>query len=331
MFIPLEFPFTHAYLSTKVMPAIDTLVRKNSYFMKGLSILDVFLVVWGVGIVIRLCVLFMGYRAMRKPVSHSSRDESAQMVRVQGRLNAIHSIPRNIRIIRTNVSNSPMVFGFNDVIINVPGREYTDQQLYYFLLHELYHYYNRDLWIKLALEIVVSLYWWFPVISVLFKNLVINIIEFRADDAVAKLLSDEDRVEYLSCILDEVKEKKKQSPLLLNAKKRRAKDKILTQRFALVLGMEEQEPSKTMSIIGVLVAVILLVASFLFVIQPHYDVPGTNMPDARFTLDYAYIIQYQDVYIVYSSDGQEIMKLDELGNDFDEIPIYQAESEEKLS
>ena len=62
------------------------------------------------------------------------------------------------------------------------GKKYSDQELYCALLHELFHFYHRDAWIKLLVQLLCSLLWWNPLMY-LFQRDVTQTLELHCDAA----------------------------------------------------------------------------------------------------------------------------------------------------
>lgn len=79
-----------------------------------------------------------------------------------------------------------MVYGFFTPKIYMPKIHFSDEELYYILSHEYYHFLNRDIWIKLFIYIICSIFWFNPFIHILKTNL-IHMLEIRCDN---KVISD---------------------------------------------------------------------------------------------------------------------------------------------
>ncbi|WP_455790034.1 M56 family metallopeptidase [Amedibacillus sp. YH-ame10] len=104
------------------------------------------------------------------------------------------------QIFVSDLISSPMVFGFKKIIF-LPNIEFSEVDLKNIIYHEIQHIKNYDSYIKLFLNVLVVIYWWFPPIYILKKNIAL-FIEIRVDDQVTKNMSAESRVDYTNSLID---------------------------------------------------------------------------------------------------------------------------------
>ncbi|MFR0733999.1 MAG: M56 family metallopeptidase [Oscillospiraceae bacterium] len=99
-----------------------------------------------------------------------------------------------------------MMVGFTKPVILLPPQsmQLPASQLHCILLHELYHYRSRDLWLKLGIRIFCCLLWWNPLVY-LFKSSVDQILELRCDKHVCSRLSKLEQLQYSSALLEILK------------------------------------------------------------------------------------------------------------------------------
>ena len=65
---------------------------------------------------------------------------------------------------------SPILAGLKDTYLCLPDVLYTEEELKLILIHELAHYRHKDLWYKLLLVIVNTLYWFNPLLYLMAKE-----------------------------------------------------------------------------------------------------------------------------------------------------------------
>ena len=100
-------------------------------------------------------------------------------------------------------TKSPISVGFfrRDIIIFLPDRDYSDEQLRMIFRHELQHIYNGDSEFKFMITILSSLLWFLP----FFRKCLDQysaVMELRCDAAVLKDADDEKRRAYADLILN---------------------------------------------------------------------------------------------------------------------------------
>ncbi|RSU07645.1 M56 family metallopeptidase, partial [Vagococcus acidifermentans] len=104
------------------------------------------------------------------------------------------------KIVYCNNIQSPMVTGILKKYILLPDLNYTDQQMRHIIIHELQHIKNFDIYIELLLEILVIIYWWFPPIYLLKRQLDL-ITEMRVDKQVMDLLDPNEYMDYIETLI----------------------------------------------------------------------------------------------------------------------------------
>lgn len=65
-------------------------------------------------------------------------------------------IPKNLKLIETSLTSVPMMYGFFRPTIVFPVHNFTDQEEYFIIRHELHHYFNKDNWIKTIIELLCA-------------------------------------------------------------------------------------------------------------------------------------------------------------------------------
>lgn len=103
-------------------------------------------------------------------------------------------------VIVNSIFQSPMQIGFIHPTILLPTIDYDAKDLYYILKHEMTHYYNRDTWIKLGINLWRCLFWWFPLTYLLYHELDES-LELKCDYMVLKDMTTCQRNDYLTALI----------------------------------------------------------------------------------------------------------------------------------
>ena len=146
--------------------------EKTSRF--GLSMTGIFktiLIVWLAGVLLALALQTFTHLSFSRFVRRWSEPETDP-----GVINAFNDecsrmkIRGDIRLKRCKGIKAPMMLGFTKPAILLPYSRYDAEELTFILRHELIHYRRRDLWYKLALTVIRSVYWFNPAVHLMAKQ-----------------------------------------------------------------------------------------------------------------------------------------------------------------
>ena len=109
---------------------------------------------------------------------------------------------KRVAVYESSAISSPMLIGLLHIKLVFPAspKQWQDKELEYIVSHELWHYRNRDLWLKLLLLFVWCLNWWNPFI-LLMKRKCFFYMELACDACVLKGTRENDRGEYAEMLL----------------------------------------------------------------------------------------------------------------------------------
>ena len=82
----------------------------------------------------------------------------------------------------------PMILGFKKIIL-IPKINLEKEQTKHIILHEIEHLKHKDNFIKLFLNILLIIYWWFPPVYWLCNKIQL-VLEMRVDKKVTQDLSE---------------------------------------------------------------------------------------------------------------------------------------------
>ena len=77
---------------------------------------------------------------------------------------------------------------------------YSKIELENIFIHEIQHIKNKDVWIKLGIELLTILYWWLPFIYI-FKREVETLIELRVDHQISQKMDDAKKLDYVESLI----------------------------------------------------------------------------------------------------------------------------------
>ena len=332
MALPFEFFFTKSYLSTNILLQVDNFFRRTSVFSGSIFLIDVICFSWIGGIIYNIFKLATSYYHLKKSIAHMKNEntESVKIILDRIKMQGI-KIPSNLKIVRSRITQIPMIFGFFQPVIAIPANKFSEEELYYILCHELFHYHRHDLWYKMFLEIICSIYWWNPIIVIGLRRTCINILEYNTDLSVANILCENEKVSYLECILNASHKNKRKSDsvfqLNLTSYHNKNYQKNLLRRFKLVLDYNKNEISPLVKVISIVGATSIFLFSFIFVIKPYYVMPIEEYENIFvIDTDSAYIVQHdENFYILYMKDGTEIATMSNIDDSFTNLRVHQLQ------
>lgn len=165
----------------------------------------------------------------------------------------------------------PMGAGLFRKCIYLPDVEYTREEMYYILKHEYTHFCDRDLSVKFWVRLFCCIFWWNPAVYLLKKD-VSQILEIKCDINATRHFAREELVAYLGTIVRALKDTKGHaSPSILATElvARKKKDNM-RERFQL-LTKAARPVSRAYQGAFLGLAVVVVVLSYSFVLQPAYD------------------------------------------------------------
>lgn len=192
----------------------------------------------------------------------------------------------------------PYVIGpFRSKII-LPDLEFSDDELYYILLHEYHHIRRHDLLKNFLLQILFCLIWWIPFHSLAMKDFQ-QILEIHCDRSVTNGMSREEVLSYMemmvSC-LKRIPHDRAKSAALSFALAEKRKD--IKERFQLIV---EQKPRiSKRSVLFLIIWAVVVFLSYVAVPFPYYenDYSSINTEAYLIIVDGSYYFVYpeQEIY-----------------------------------
>lgn len=306
LFFPLEFDFSNSLASEYIMPNfLNVLHMPIINVGSSLATLSHFLLfIWIIGIIFTATETINEYLRFSKMLKQMPVVQDPIINQLLSDITQTYKKPLSFQIIYSDCISTPMLYGFRRPKIIAPNIYFTNREWYFILSHEIAHYYNRDLQIKIFVQLLRIFYWWNPFVYLL-NNEINKMLEIRTDFIVTKSLNEYEKIEYLDCLLRVAKgttlNKHNKYLVTFNG----GKTSLLSQRFYLVLGKYKNTKSKyLLNILMIIPIVLLLYFSFFVVIEPYAIHPYDATDTIELTEDSSYLIynpaRGYDVYINHS-------------------------------
>ena len=308
MVVPMEFPWTIPVSGGGIYNHIYQIIHRKLF---GISVAHLFVGIWLAGIFVFLLSYFIKYY---KAVVYFGRmkpstdpDVRAAFRKVCGKTES------RIAVIQTPAAEIPCCMGMIQQRILLPDKPYTEQELYYILLHEYNHLHNHDIFLMQLVNILCILFWWNPCIYLLKKDVNQN-MEIRCDQMVVKRISKEERADYLAVILKEFQDtlQGRRTGYVGVAQLLEQHGSGMIERFEKVAGTQKTA-SKKGTIALCTIAVFILVISYTWILQPYYEAPhedyGYEQGETRkVDVEEAYIYKKKGQYYVHCEQGDLLIE-----------------------
>lgn len=224
-----------------------------------------------------------------------------------------------LKVVKCDLIDAPFEFGFFEQTICLPGKNYTEEELYFILSHEIYHFKNMSNWFKLLNNILASILWWHP-LTPFMNTSMITMMEINCDEHIIKKFDNRLKAKYLNCLLNETKYQ--QNPKLDGAIQfSYVNGKTLANRFKFITSKSDK--SMILSLFCVLSTLSLFFLSFLFMPLPYCEVPISEVQVPEFTNDNSYIIKEGSHFIVYYKNEPYIY-LESINESFSDLKILES-------
>lgn len=209
LMFPYEFFFSRNINLTLLYPKIYQFLNSPLKLFPNKTIrpLNILCFIWCAGIVYNLTKFVIHY------VHMSFYVKSLKLIHDQRLYDLLDSIIEkkrfhfHFRFVSSETAVSPYIFGiFRPYIVLSDTTNINSQNLYFIISHEIAHYYNGDLLLKYLMSLFKIVYWWNPLIHLLKKQLN-RLLEINTDSIITQNWSEDQKLNYLSCLVDSAKEK----------------------------------------------------------------------------------------------------------------------------
>ncbi len=153
---------------------------------EGVTFLDVTAVIWLAGCVLFMAAHIISYLHYRRRVMKNGKVVKdvfvlQELLRIKRELHVKHTLP----VIVFSGAASPMIMGFLKPVLILPEDDYSGEELYFILKHELIHLKRGDIWFKLLFMAAAAVHWFNPLIWLMQKEAVVD-MELSCDEKVTQ-------------------------------------------------------------------------------------------------------------------------------------------------
>lgn len=325
-FVPIDIPvFTRVIQHEGWLAKLDTGLRTPIIY-GHITPLAIILGVWIIGTLIASFTTIWSYRTHMDKVRSYLPSENPAI------LSAAEAAARKLQLPVPTVcpiskGKSPSIQGLRHPVILIPENVYSEEDYRYVFYHELMHWKEHDMWIKLLVCALNCIFWWNPCSYLLRINLN-RTLELRYDQSVSRLLQYPEKLEYIEVLkktFNSLPTKRKRfrlgsftiSEFAACPKKfcRNPKKHITVKRADLIMNTSYQKKyNRVIPVVTLIIMIIVFVFSYSFIIQPHYDAPNdeivTNHLDFEFSQNNSYLVKNSDNSYSLYIDNQYFGNID---------------------
>ena len=223
-----------------------------------LTLLDITAYLWLTGCLFFLSVhifSFLHYkgRITKKGMVVKERYILQQVCKISRKL----QIKPNIRILRYKDAESPMVIGFLKPMLVLPDCDYSEEELFFILKHELIHIKRHDIYFKLLFVIANALHWFNPLVYIMQREAVVD-MELSCDEKVIQQTTYAVRKAYTETLLSTFNKQHKKGTFLTT--QFYGGKKIMKKRFKNIL---TKSPKKNGLLVCICTICITLISGML--------------------------------------------------------------------
>ena len=310
IFLPIEFPGLQIVLmdNTVYTSVVDVFVKRDDNGMVHPNmVFYIVMGVWILGILVQsLWALISQHRFRRYLMANGDYATDHERAIFSDVVKDVLKNDKNVVLRKTDVIIGTVVVGLIHKTVLIPDETYTDDELKMIFRHECMHIKNKDLWIKLLVQIYCCVFWWNPFAYLLKADLDFS-LEMRCDLRAVRYLTDAERLVYAEALVNHSQtEKHQKTPFVVSAgfADSEKKDKLLMRIQKLL----SDPPNKTKQIIvNIFAAVVLLsifAASYVFIWQPSFN---DDLAEDYYELEGdANIIDDSNAYLTRSKNGDYI-------------------------
>ncbi len=152
----------------------------------GITLLDIAAAIWAVGGLVFMAVHLFSYFSYGRQVTKTGTAiKDADIWRQVLKLKHELHIKSTIHIAEVPGASGPMMMGFFRPVLVLPKEQYTQEELFFILKHELIHLKRRDVWMKFLFVIANGIHWFNPLVWLMRREADID-MELSCDERVVQ-------------------------------------------------------------------------------------------------------------------------------------------------
>lgn len=162
-------------------------------------------ILWLVGAVSLIVCQGLKHGRFMKMIRHWSEEcADQQTLDVLLKLRNSMGIFKQVKILVCPCVSSPMMVGFICPTIILPAADFSENEIFLVLKHELIHFKRKDLWFKVLILTATAIHWFNPVVYIMAKAIATQ-CEIACDEEVVRDAGLDSRQQYSETIIGIIK------------------------------------------------------------------------------------------------------------------------------
>ena len=321
IFFSVELPFAAVIRAPSLMNPLHDVNEANLPMMDGAFLVsDLLLLVWAVGSILLFAQFLIRYHRGKRDIDRLPKQENQVLQKILDELQRGNKRRIPIQVLCCSGLSTPCGIGLLRRQILLPSQEYTEEELFHILRHELQHFQTHDLLVKWMIRVFQCLFWWNPLVYLLGKDMD-QVLEIKCDLSVVKNYSRQETLAYMRTIksqLEQAIHTEKIVPvasasLVGNFAMSNVEERFLYLAESLKPNQRKELPKPAFAVLFAA----LIMASYSFVLQSSYEAPELDENGEK--IQY---MQEDEIKLLHKKDGsyQEIYQ-----NESVDIPSSVAE------
>ncbi len=308
----------------KILPSVIRLLKRElfhimpniCYAVISVSTLDLIALSFSMISIMKCSRLIYAYCALCIRLKYVLPSQDEKILSVLADIQKKNHFVFQVRVIQNEFIHNPFEFGLLKQTICLPPTDYSEEELYFILSHELQHFKNKSNWFRMLTNFLTAIFWWNPFV-LFYSASIVPMIEINCDEHTIIGFDDGLKAKYLSCLLSELKHRHDQK-----ANKTihffSSNGSSLSKRFRFIT--EKHKKSKIICCLSIFIITSAFLTSYFFMVLPYFDVPDSEIQMPEFTKENSYILRKGDSYIIYLENEPYII-LDSISETFSTLPI----------
>lgn len=322
MMMPLNFPFTITIPSSKILPWFNKVLFYN-IGGTGIEVCHVMAVIWLAEAVRRLIKMIRDNREYRNFLEPFKVEDLSEYPEVLSLLEE-YQVP-SLKVCIVPAPVSPELFGAWNTILVLPKDILSKEELDFACRHELEHFKNHDLWLKLLVDLAACIQWFNILAHVLQKELVLA-FEMSNDRKVLRGYTEDERIDYIACITRISRMQSNNGVKQRGLAFTKLNDLNLKLRTNFLIAKDYGKTGKpAVSIfIRYILAMLMLVVSLIYVPEGHSGEKAVADGAEKVHENNSYLIKCEDGYKLYLN-GKYLYTCSTIHEEFSDLPVIEEE------
>lgn len=302
LFFSVELPFAAVICAPSLMNPLHDVNEANLPMMEGAFLVsDLLLLVWAVGSILLFAQFLIRYHRGKRDIDRLPKQENQVLQKILDELQRGNKRRIPIQVLCCSGLSTPCGIGLLRRQILLPSQEYTEEELFHILRHELQHFQTHDLLVKWMIRVFQCLFWWNPLVYLLGKDMD-QVLEIKCDLSVVKNYSRQETLAYMRTIKNQLEQAihtEKIVPvasasLVGNFAMSNIEERFLYLAESLKPNQRKELPKPAFAVLFVA----LIMASYSFVLQSSYEVPELDEQGNK--IQY---MQEDEIKLLHRKDG----------------------------